>query len=138
LRPENCNTDATGFCCKNEEKVKERNVHASPKQTAKCNKRRRRELSSQHALEVSNRRARVAEMAASGLELRQCEELLKQEGFRHTDMSSSGAAIPPRTIAPTTQGRSARVKNDSDLGALERLTRRRSSSQLNRPIPLPK
>ena len=45
-------------------------------------------MTSKHALEVATRRARVAEMAASGLELRQCEELLKQEGFLHTDHST--------------------------------------------------
>jgi hypothetical protein len=76
------------FCCKNEKKVKKRSVHAGPKQTAKCDRRRRAKLSSKHALEVSSRRARVAELAAGGLDLRQCEELLKQEGFTHSDHST--------------------------------------------------
>jgi hypothetical protein len=71
-----------------EEKVKKRSVHAAPKQTRKRGRRRRAKLSSKHALEVSSRRARVAELAAGGLDLRQCEELLKQEGFTHSDHST--------------------------------------------------
>jgi hypothetical protein len=109
--------------------VKKRNVHAGPKQTAKCNQRRRRELTSQHALEVSNRRARVAEMAASGLELRQCEELLKQEGFRHTDHSTlsrdlkqAREQLNQTTLATVKMHRDQLLKN---LLALETMVRER-------------
>jgi hypothetical protein len=71
-------------------RVKKRSVHAGPKQIKKCDRHPRGKLSSQHALEVSRRRARVAELAASGLDLRQCEELLKQEGFSHADHATLG------------------------------------------------
>ena len=53
--------------------------------------------SSKHALEVARRRAHVAELAASGKDLRECEELLKQEGFLHTDhakVKSSPVFVP--------------------------------------------
>jgi len=76
-----------GFVAKMTKKVKKRSVHG-PKQTAKCDRRRRAKLSSKHALEVASRRARVAELAASGKDLRECEELLKQEGFAHADHST--------------------------------------------------
>jgi hypothetical protein len=45
-------------------------------------------LTVQEKQELSRRRARVAELAASGMDLRQCEELLKQEGFAHADSST--------------------------------------------------
>jgi hypothetical protein len=71
-------------------KAKKRSVHAGPKQTRKCDTRRRGKLSSKHALEVASRRARVAELAASGKDLRECESLLKEEGFLHADHSTIG------------------------------------------------
>jgi hypothetical protein len=101
------------FVAKMREKVKKRNVHAGPKQTAKCNKRRHRELSSQHALEVSNRRARVAELAASGKDLRQCEELLKQEGFLHTDHSTLSRDLR-QARAELNQSTQATLQQDRD------------------------
>jgi hypothetical protein len=117
------------FVAKNEGKVKKRNVRAGSKQTAKCNKRPHRELSSQHSLEVSNRRARVAEMAASGLELRQCEELLKQEGFRHADHSTlsrdlkqAREQLNQTTLATVKMHRDSLLKN---LLALETMVRER-------------
>jgi hypothetical protein len=76
------------FVAKMEQKVKKRSVHAGPKHIKKCNRGRRAKLSSKHALEVASRRARVAELAASGQDLRTCEELLKQEGFVHADTST--------------------------------------------------
>jgi hypothetical protein len=76
------------FVAKMEQKVKKRSVHAEPKHIKKCNRGRRAKLSSKHALEVASRRARVAELAASGQDLRTCEELLKQEGFVHADTST--------------------------------------------------
>jgi hypothetical protein len=39
-------------------------------------------------MELARRRARVAELAASGKDLRECEELLKLEGFAHADHST--------------------------------------------------
>jgi hypothetical protein len=51
---------------------------------------RRVKPSSSHALEVASRRARVAELAASGKDLRECEALLKEEGFLHADHSTIG------------------------------------------------
>jgi hypothetical protein len=71
-------------------KATKHSVHTGPKQIRKRDRRRRGKLSSQRALEVARRRARVAELAASGLDLRQCEELLKQEGFAHADHATLG------------------------------------------------
>lgn len=71
-------------------RAKKRSIHAGPKHTQKSNTRRPGKLSSKRALEVARRRARVAELAASGLDLRQCEELLKQEGFAHADHATLG------------------------------------------------
>jgi hypothetical protein len=78
------------FCRKMTKKANKRSVHAGPKQTRKLPGRRRAKLSSKHALEVASRRARVAELAASGKDLRECEELLKQEGFTHADHATLG------------------------------------------------
>ena len=61
------------FVAKMTKRVTRRSVHAGPKQTQKRDTGRRAKLSSKHALEVSRRRARVAELAAGGLDLRQCE-----------------------------------------------------------------
>jgi hypothetical protein len=78
------------FVAKMPKKAKKRSVHAGPKQTRKRDGRRNGKLSSGRALEVARRRARVAELAAGGLDLRQCEELLKQEGFAHADHATLG------------------------------------------------
>jgi hypothetical protein len=42
-------------------------------------------LTSQHKLELARRRARVAEMVGEGKSVRDCEELLRSEGFQHCD-----------------------------------------------------
>jgi hypothetical protein len=47
-------------------------------------------LTSKHKLEQSRRRARLAELAACGKDLRQCEELLKSEGFAHVHFTTLG------------------------------------------------
>jgi hypothetical protein len=44
-------------------------------------------LTSQHKLELARRRARVAELASEGKSVRDCEQLLRSEGFEHCDHS---------------------------------------------------
>jgi hypothetical protein len=101
-------------------RVKKRSKHAGPKQTAKMRqapaKRDRRpsqELSSKHALEISQRRARVAELAASGNDLRQCEELLKQEGFLHASHATLGRDLQ-QARAELNQSTQRTLKQDRD------------------------
>ncbi len=110
-------------------RVTKRSVHAGPKQTRKRDRRRRGKLSSKHALEVSRRRARVAELAASGLDLRQCEGLLKQEGFSHADHATLGRDLQRErdrlnqaTLLTVTRHRDQLTKN---LLSLEQVVRAR-------------
>jgi len=42
-------------------------------------------LTSQHKLEMVRRRARVAELAAEGKSIRDCEQILRSEKFQHCD-----------------------------------------------------
>jgi hypothetical protein len=112
--------------------VKKRSVHAGPKQIKKCDKqpgRRRGKLTSKHALEVARRRARVCELAASGKDLRECEQLLTQEGFLHTDHATLGRdlqrereRLTQATLATVKQHRDQLTKN---LLALETVVRER-------------
>jgi hypothetical protein len=117
------------FVAKMTKRVKKRSVHAGPKQTRKRDTGRRGKLSSKHALEVASRRARVAELAASGLDLRQCEELLKQEGMIHVDHSTLGRDLKRERdrLNQATQNTVARHRDQltKNLLALETVVRSR-------------
>ena len=70
---------------------KSRNATGRKKETMRGNTRAKRNrpggprLISQHKLELARRRARVAEMVGEGKSVRDCEELLRSEGFQHCD-----------------------------------------------------
>ncbi len=114
------------------EKVKKHSVHTGPKQIKKCDKQSGRgcgRLTSKHALEVARRRARVCELAASGKDLRECEELLTQEGFLHTDHATLGRDLQRErdrlneaTLLTVARHRDQLTKN---LLALEQVVRER-------------
>lgn len=119
--------------------MKKANVRAGPKRTIKCykpgsnatsqGKGRGRQLSALEQLELSRRRARLVELAASGKDLRQCEELLKQEGFAHVHFTTLGRDLR-RARAELNQGTLATVKQHRDqltknLLALETVVRER-------------
>jgi hypothetical protein len=51
-------------------------------------KKRTSRLTSQHRLEIVRRRSRVAELISEGKTTRDCEQVLRAEGFQHCDHTS--------------------------------------------------
>jgi hypothetical protein len=88
-----------------------------------------RRLTAPEKLELSRRRSRLVELAAGGKDLRECEELLKLEGFAHThfstlsrDLKRERDRLSQATLATVKQHRDQLTKN---LLALEAVVRER-------------
>ena len=83
--------------------MKKANVRAGLKRTIKYykpgsnatsqGKGRGRQLSAREQLELSRRRSRTVELAASGLDLRECAEVLKSEGFADVHFTTVGRDV---------------------------------------------
>jgi hypothetical protein len=75
--------------------------------------KKRINLSSKLKLEQSRRRSRLAELAASGKDLRQCETLLKAEGFAHVHFTTLGRDLR-QARAELNQSTQATLQQDRD------------------------
>ena len=118
-----------GFCRKNDEKSEKAQCSCGSEANPETRHAPAREIELEARAGGSRRRARVAELAASGLDLRQCEELLKQEGFLHTDHATLGRDLQRERdrLNQATQNTVARHRDQltKNLLSLEQVVRER-------------